>query len=154
MRTRVMVIVLALGLCAGSAAFAAGPAGLSAVGIYGAVGTNAGALSGATGLSFKFGSFPVLGLTYNFTGNTFGASIDYYVIDAQGLGSSLSYFLGVGGYVGIGGGDFTAGLRVPLGLQFWPIKKLELYLSPVVSVPLLPAPSVGVGAEFGLRVHF
>jgi hypothetical protein len=66
----------------------------------------------------------------------------------------LSYFLGAGAYVGIGSGNFTAGLRVPVGLQFWPIKKLELFLSPVLSVPLIPAPSVDIGAEFGLRVHF
>jgi len=154
MRTKILAIALVLGLLGGSGAFAAGSGSLSALGIYGSVGANAGALSGATGLSFKFGSFPVVGLAYNFTGNTFGASVDYYVIDAQGLAASLSYFLGVGGYVGIGSGDFTAGLRVPIGLQFWPVKKLELYLSPVASVPLLPSPSFAVGAEFGLRVHF
>jgi hypothetical protein len=154
MRKKIAAIVLALGLFAASGAFAAGPAGLSALGIYGSVGSNAGALSGATGLSFKFGSFPVVGLTYNFTSSLFGASVDYYIIDAQGITTALSYFLGAGAYVGIGSGNFTAGLRVPVGLQFWPIKKLELFLSPVLSVPLIPAPSVDIGAEFGLRVHF
>jgi hypothetical protein len=154
MRKKIAAIVLALGLFAVSGAFAAGPAGLSALGIYGSVGSNAGALSGATGLSFKFGSFPVVGLTYNFTSSLFGASVDYYIIDAQGITTALSYFLGAGAYVGIGSGNFTAGLRVPVGLQFWPIKKLELFLSPVLSVPLIPAPSVDIGAEFGLRVHF
>ena len=154
MRTKITAIVLALAVFSAAGAFAAGPAGLSAVGVYGSVGSNAGALSGATGLSFKFGSFPVVGLTYNFTSSMLGASVDYYVIDAQGIATSLSYFLGVGAFMGVGGGSFTAGLRVPVGLQFWPVKKLELFLSPVLSVPLIPAPTVDVGAEFGLRVHF
>lgn len=156
MHKKVAVIALALGLFAASGAFAAGtgPAGLSALGVYGSVGSNAGALSGATGLSLKFGSFPVIGLSYNFTKSTFGGSVDYYIIDAQGITSALSYFLGAGAFVGIGNGNFTAGLRVPVGLQFWPIKKLELFISPVLSVPLIPATTVDIGAEFGLRVHF
>ena len=91
MRRTVIALVLALGVFVGMGVFAEPLGGLSAVGIYGSVGNNAGSLSGATGLSFKFGSFPVIGLTYNFIGNTFGASIDYYVIDGQSLGSSFSY---------------------------------------------------------------
>ena len=94
------------------------------------------------------------GYQYDFSGERFGASVDYYVIDAEGISASLSYFLGAGVYAGLAGGDFDFGLRIPIGLQFWPVKKFELYLSPVLSIPLIPTPLVAIGAEFGARVRF
>jgi len=151
---KVLGIVAALVLLAGIPAFAAGPAGLTGFGIYGTVGSTNGAVGGGVGLSLKWSSFPVVGLQYDFSADRFGASIDYYVIDAEGLGSGLSYFLGAGLYAGLAGGEFDFGLRIPFGLQFWPVKKFELYLSPVLSIPLVPTPSVGIGAEFGARVRF
>ena len=151
---KVLGIAAVLVLLAGIPAFAAGPAGLTGFGVYGSVGSSSGSLSGGVGLSFKWASFPVVGLKYDFQGERFGASVDYYVIDAEGLGSGLSYFLGAGLYAGIAGGDFDFGLRIPFGLQFWPVKKFELYISPVLSIPLIPAPSVGIGAEFGARIRF
>lgn len=151
---KVLGIVAALVLLAGIPAFAAGPAGLTGLGVYGSVGSAAGSMSGGVGLSFKWSSFPVVGLKYDFAGERFGASVDYYVIDAEGLAANLSYFLGAGLYAGVAGGAFDLGLRIPFGLQFWPVKKFELYLSPIVSIPLIPTPSVGIGAEFGARVRF
>jgi hypothetical protein len=106
------------------------------------------------GLSAKWGSFPVVGLLYSFNSGKFGASVDYYVMDAEGLAANLSWFLGAGAYMGIHGGSFDAGLRIPGGIQFWPIKKLELYLSPVLSVSLIPEPSLAIGSEFGVRIRF
>lgn len=151
---KVFIVLAAFLLLAGMPAVAAGPAGLTGFGVYGSVGSTNGALGGGIGLSFKWSSFPVLGLQYDFSSDRFGGSLDYYVIDAEGLGSNLSYFLGAGLYAGIAGGDFDFGLRIPLGLQFWPVRKFELYLSPVLSIPLIPTPSVGIGAEFGARIRF
>ncbi|MFA6507071.1 MAG: hypothetical protein WCT14_13275 [Treponemataceae bacterium] len=132
-----------------------GPLGLTGFGVYGSFGTTMG---GGVGLSLKWGSFPVIGLKYNFAGNQFNVSADYYVIDAEGLARNLSYFLGGGVYAGINGNDssnpFAFGLRIPVGLQFWPVKKLELFLSPILSIPLLPTPSVDFGVEFGARIRF
>jgi hypothetical protein len=118
------------------------------------MGNASGSFSGGVGLSLKWASFPVVGLQYNFQGDRFGATIDYYVIDAEGLGASLSYFLGAGLYAGIAGEDFDFGLRIPFGIQFWPVRKLELFLAPVLSISLVPSPGIGIGAEVGVRIRF
>jgi len=151
---KVLGIATALILLATIPAFSAGPAGMTGFGVYGSVGNTNGALGGGVGLSLKWSRFPVVGLQYDFTADRFGASVDYYVIDAEGLGSGLSYFLGAGLFAGLAGGTFDFGLRIPFGLQFWPVKKFELYLSPVLSIPLAPTPTVGIGAEFGARIRF
>ncbi|MFQ3547969.1 MAG: hypothetical protein SNJ56_06485 [Termitinemataceae bacterium] len=137
----------------------AGPAGLTGLGVYGSLGSTAGTLGGGIGISLKWGSFPVVGLKYDVNSSRFNASLDYYVIDAEGLASNLSYFLGAGLYAGIAGGSggnaaFDMGLRMPIGLQFWPVKKFELFFAPVIAIPLIPSPSFGFGAEFGARVRF
>jgi hypothetical protein len=132
----------------------AGPGGLTGLGVYGSFGSTAGALSGGLGLSLKWGSFPVVGLQYNVAGGKFNASIDYYVIDAEGFAKNLSYFLGAGAYAGVGANKFDVGLRILGGIQFWPIKKVELYLSPVVPIALYPTVSPGIGVELGGRLHF
>ncbi|MEW6564335.1 MAG: hypothetical protein ACOZCE_10160 [Spirochaetota bacterium] len=156
-----LVLALAVLLSSATSLFAAsGPAGLTGIGVYGSLGSTAGTLGGGVGLSLKWGSFPVVGLKYDFNASRFNASLDYYVIDAEGLASNLSYFLGVGAYAGIAGGSnggnaaFDMGLRMPIGLQFWPVKKFELFFAPVIAVPLYPSPSFGFGAEFGARVRF
>ena len=91
---KVLGIAAALVLLAGIPAFAAGPAGLTGFGVYGSVGSASGSLSGGVGLSFKWASFPVVGLKYDFTGERFGASVDYYVIDAEGKVRKI--FTGIG----------------------------------------------------------
>lgn len=151
---KLLALIACLALLAGVPAFAAGPAGLTGIGVYGSIGSTNGAVGGGVGLSLKWASFPVVGLQYDFSADRFGASADYYVIDAEGIGSSLSYFLGAGLYAGVANGSFDFGLRIPLGLQLWPVRKLELYLSPILSIPLVPTVTVGIGAEFGARVHF
>ncbi len=133
------------------------PLGLSGAGVYGSLGSTSGALGGGVGVALKWGAFPVVGLQYNLLQSRINASADYYVVDAKGISTQLSYFLGAGAYAGLGlkGGSsaFDIGLRIPVGLQFWPVKGLELFAAPVLSVPLIPAPAVGFGAEFGLRVR-
>ena len=140
-------------------AFAAeGPLGLSGFGVYGSFGNTSGAMGGGIGLSLKWRSFPVLGLQYDFNATRLNASVDYYVIDAEGLARNLSYYLGAGIYAGVASNDnetaFDFGLRMPFGLQFWPVKKLELFLAPVLAIPLYPAPNIGFGIELGVRMRF
>ena len=131
-----------------------GPLGLTGFGVYGSFGTTMG---GGVGLSLKWASFPVIGLKYNF-GNQFNISADYYVVDGEGLASSLSYYIGAGLYAGYSASNssnpFAFGLRIPVGLQFWPVKKLELFLAPVLSIPLFPTPTLDLGVELGARVRF
>jgi hypothetical protein len=149
---RSYIIALVMALVCGMSAFAkGGPGGLSAIGVYGSYGDSV----GGVGLSLKFGSFPVLGVKYNFSSNPyFGLSADYYIIDSYTLVDSLSFFLGAGAYAGLASNYFDVGLRIPVGLQLWVVKKLELYLSAVPEIPLFPTVGFGLAGEFGLRVHF
>jgi hypothetical protein len=156
---RSIIFALILTLFCGMSAFArgGGPGGLTAAGVYGSFGSTG---VGGIGASLKFGSFPVLGIKYNFSDNGYlGVSADYYVLDAYGLVDSLSCFVGLGLYGGLYFGDntdssFDFGGRIPIGLQLWVIKKLELYLAAVPIIPLYPTITVGLGGELGLRVHF
>jgi hypothetical protein len=157
MLKKVFLVLVAVLVTSVSTPVWAGPLGLSAIGVYGSAGSASGSLGGGVGLALKWGSFPVVGLQYNLVSAKVNASFDYYVIDAKGFASSFSYFLGAGGYAGIGtsgsGAAFDLGLRIPVGVQFWPVSGLELFASPVLTIPLLPSPQVGFGAEFGLRVR-
>ncbi len=155
---KLILFVLVVSLFGAMNVAAEGPLGLTGFGVYGTMGSTAGKLGGGVGLSLKWSSFPVVGLQYNLNSERLNASFDYYVIDAQGLAESLSYFVGGGLYAGVGSAgeeiDFDFGLRIPVGLQFWPVRKLELFIAPVLSIPLLPAPDVALGAEFGARIRF
>lgn len=139
-------------LFAGNAFAEEGPLGLTGFGVYGSVGTTMGS---GVNLSLKWGRFPVVGLKYNFDGNQFHVSADYYVIDAEPIEKNLTYFVGGGAYAGINGDEesFDFGLRIPVGLQFWPIKNIELFVSPVLTIPLLASIELDFGAEFGVRVR-
>lgn len=158
MKKRILVGAVLAAFVAAGAFAKGGPAGLTGFGVYGSLGQTAGALGGGVGLSLKWGSFPVVGLQYDFAGSRVNAAVDYYVIDAEGLAANLSYFLGGGLYAGLGTAGkevaFDMGLRITPGLQFWPVKKFELYFAPVLMVPLIPRPNVGFGAEFGARLRF
>ncbi len=156
MKRIVLIALIIAVLCAGTA-FARGPLGLTAIGVYGTYGFTGG--GGGLGLSFKFGSFPVVGLKYNFVDPGYiGATVDWYVIDAMGLVDNLTLFLGPGLFAGLGLGgasdSFDIGIRFPVGLQLWIVKKFEIFIDVVPAVPLLPAPAFNVGAELGFRVHF
>jgi hypothetical protein len=70
----------------------------------------------------------------------------------------LDYYIAIGLYGGIAFSStdamFDFGIRVPIGLELWPLKKLEIYLGFVPMISLLPEPNLGFGGELGLRVHF
>ncbi len=155
MKRKIPSLVIILALITTYSAFAAGPAGLSAIGVYGSAGSTGGVGSGGAGISLKWASFPVIGVKYDFSASMMNVSCDYYAVDAEGIAKNLSYFLGAGAYVGFASGsDLAVGLRLPAGIQYWPIKKLEIYVSPVLSMPIFPKLDFGFGGELGLRVHF
>jgi len=157
---RVVKIALVLVLVMAGTSFAAGRPktfGLTAIGAYGSFGYT-GTAVGGIGLSLKFGSFPVIGLKYDFSEPArIGASVDWYILDSLGLVGACTYFLGVGGAVGLVTGtsasvDFA--LRGNIGLQVWPVDLLELYLDLIPTLNLFPRVTPGVGLELGLRFHF
>lgn len=155
---KIILIVSLVSLVGAANVSAEGPMGLTGFGVYGTMGSTSGSLGGGVGLSLKWGSFPVVGLQYNLSTERLNGSFDYYVVDAQVLADHLSYFVGGGVFAGLGSGDdgvdFDFGFRIPVGLQFWPVPKLELFLAPVLAIPLIPAPDVNFGAEFGARMRF
>ena len=158
---RVLLIALVLILVIGGTSFAAGRPktfGLTAIGAYGSWGFTGNMAGGGIGISLKFGSFPVVGLKYNFTGaGSIGASVDWYILDSMGLVDALTYFIGIGafGYVNFGdpaSGDI--GIRGNFGLQVWPVRLIEFYLDLIPALTFIPSPQIGLGLEAGLRFHF
>ena len=147
----VFIIFVAL-----SSSFAAGKK-LTAIGVFGSYAGSTGYTGGGFGLTLKMGSFPVLGLQYNLGDNgNLALSCDYYVVDTEAVGGPLTWFLGLGAFGGFGFGSnsgFDFGLRAPIGLQLWPIKKCEIYLAGVPILHFLNTVSPGFGAELGFRIH-
>jgi hypothetical protein len=152
---RIALLVVCIAVLASGMAFAKGAGGLTGLGVYGSFGWGGGAIGGGPGVTLKFGSFPVIGVKWDFSQNGYlGASIDWHFVDAAGLADSLTYFLGVGGFMGIGNNYFIAGARLPIGLQLWVLKRIEFFISVIPYVGFRSSAEFGVGGEFGFRFHF
>lgn len=132
---------------------------LTGVGIYGnLVGNGSGAFGTSLGLTLKFGNFPVLGAEWLFGEvSHISVSCDYWAVNEH-LAGALNYYVGVGGYLGLGiigkSAAIDFGGRVPLGLQIWALKNLELFgeIAPLVS--FYPALGLSFSIRLGFRVHF
>ena len=161
MKKRVIVIGLLLISFSSIGLFAAGPGGLTGIGVFASfAGLSTGDTGTNFGLTMKFGNFPVLGIAYNFgedNGNL-GISCDYWVWNQKLSGTAMYYFVGIGAYGGMASNgdnsEFDFGLRAPIGLQFWPIRKFELFVDFVPMVGLLPSVVLDFAVEVGGRVHF
>lgn len=156
MKKRALVAAL-VGLIALSSSFAEGK--LTGIGVFGSFGgSTTGSTGSGLGLSIKMGSFPVLGLQYNLAGSgSLALSCDYYVVDSEPVSGPLTWYLGIGAFGGLSFGSetsFDIGLRAPVGLQLWPVRKLEIFLAGVPILHFLPSPNLGIGGELGLRIHF
>ncbi len=127
------------------------------VGLYGDFGF--GNVSyGGLGLTFRIHPIPIMwGLVYDFGDQgSIALSGDWWVINAH-LTGALDYYLGVGLYVGTSfgsGGGINFGGRIPIGIQFYPIQKLEVFLEGAPVVSFIPRISIGGEFRLGLRVHF
>jgi len=133
---------------------------LTGVGIYGnLIGSGSGAFGTGLGLTLKFGNFPVLGLEWMFAERTgrLSLSCDYWVIN-EPLTGALKYYLGVGGFVGLGFlGDNTAidfGGRIPIGLQIYPVKNFEIFTEFAPLITFFPTLNLSFALRLGIRVHF
>ncbi len=129
----------------------------NAVGIYGNFMGSSTGNGGGIGISLKFGNFPILSASWNFRQNfDLGVACDYWVIN-QKLGGILDYYLGIGFYLGMNGDantfNLNPGARIPIGLQIWPVQKLELFLEVAPTITFVEL-GVGVSASLGLRVAF
>jgi hypothetical protein len=114
-------------------------------------------------LSFRLPKFPpVFGLGVSIPGDggqsSFVLMADWWL--AQGnLVSFVNYYVGPGVFVGISDGA-TLGIRVPIGLNAFPIKPLEIFIEFAPAFYLLAPsgtitiPSIGLQAGFGFRFWF
>jgi hypothetical protein len=121
-------------------------------------------LGDPTGLSLLFGNRVAIGAAWD---------IDNYVhvhadvwLASRVLAEPVLWYAGVGGkllllYTG-GGNPFDEepeaaigiGLRIPIGIQWYPIEELELFLEAAPGLFLVPATSVDVDLGLGIRYHF
>ena len=142
MKKRILVAVLALMFCA-TGAFAAKGGGL-AIGGEGSLyfAGSGGGLPMSAMLTLHLPSFPLyLGIGIS-TEPAVAVTADYWFAHGS-LVSFLDWYAGVGGYltVDLNPVSFTAGGRIPLGLQAWPFgQNLELFMeiAPAVGVILVP----------------
>lgn len=106
------------------------------------------------GLSLKFNNFPVLGIKWGFGGNGYlGGTMDYWFLNKPLSGRVLYWYMGAGAYVWIAN-DFALGGRLPIGLQLWPVNKLEIFAEAAPSLAVLPGIDFVVDGAIGVRYHF
>lgn len=80
---------------------------------------------GNVGLSLRFDNLAI-GAAWGFgNGGYLHTTIDYWMLK-NNLSTNLDWFLGPGVDVGIGE-PFTLAARVPIGLQWMPTKKIEVF---------------------------
>ena len=106
------------------------------------------------GLSAKFGNFPVVGFSWSFAGRL-NATIDMWFVDRD-LIEPLHWHLGVGvsAHVKFNMGNtnayvFGAGVRIPVGLQWWISPELELFLEVTPGMSLSTDPNAIIGPDMG-----
>jgi hypothetical protein len=113
-------------------------------------------------LSFRLPKFPAvfgLGVTVQNGGgqSTFVLLADWWM--AQGnLVSFVNYYVGPGVFVAISDSSML-GIRIPVGLNAFPIKPLELFIEFAPAITLLAPsgvsiPQFGLQAGFGFRFWF
>ncbi len=132
-------------------------AGSSAIGIYGDYGI--GTLYGTgLGLTFRINPIPIMwGAEWNLTSSgSLEVNGDFWVINEH-LAGALDFYIGVGAFIGVGfgsGSSFDFGGRIPIGLQFYPVSHLEVFLEGAPLLFFLPGLTLGADFRLGIRVHF
>ncbi len=156
MKRKVLVIALALALFASVDAFAYKAA------LGGEFGLDvAGGLPSSALLSFRLPRFPPvigLGLSIPEGGQASATLLFDWWLYQDNLVSFINYYVGPGVYLSIGD-SVSAGLRVPVGLNAFPIPPLELFIEFAPAIGLLvpkgiSIPQWGLQAGFGFRFWF
>ncbi|MBN1523882.1 MAG: DUF3996 domain-containing protein [Spirochaetales bacterium] len=115
-----------------------------------------------TGLSFRIGQFPVLGAAWSFR-DYIHLHADFWILDFT-VYAPVDLYVGVGGKVKIfvseskttenQGSSFSVGVRVPVGIQYFPIPEIELFLEITPGISLFPVTSFDADAGIGIRYIF
>ena len=158
MKNKVIILILLMLIIASVSSFAFGIGGAFAFEPFG--GTRA--YNGGA-LSFKINDWPLIAIQASGSDGIFniGATADWWMYHEPLVGI-LSLYAGPGGYgyASIGNNvNFDLGLRVPIGLQIFPIEPLELFLeaAPSFGVTLgdnFDFPRFGLQSAVGFRFWF
>ena len=116
-----------------------------------------------TGVSIKYNNFPILGIAWSID-NHFHVHCDYWAHHAV-LDGPVNWYAGIGGKMKVYRSDskgrpkdddsrFGAGLRIPVGLQYYITDQLELFGEVVPGISLIPETSFDLDAGIGLRYYF
>lgn len=111
------------------------------------------------GLSLKLDKLPpVLGIQASVGQSALrlGLTADWWLVNEK-LAGILKYYLGLGGFVslGLGNGSYLdGGVRIPVGLNFFPVKPLELFAEWAPSIGIYPRLPDWRFANFALGFRF
>ncbi|MFW5689712.1 MAG: hypothetical protein ACOC1U_09075 [Spirochaetota bacterium] len=110
-------------------------------------------------LSAKFDEFPaLLGIGFRLADPVrVGLTADWWMATGNLVGF-INYYAGPGLYAGVGAGLFDIGLRIPIGLNAYPIPELELFLEVAPTIGYNSAtgdfPDPGAQGAIGFRFWF
>lgn len=106
-----------------------------------------------TGLSLRIDRFPVIGIAWSIN-NYFHLHCDYWLITPH-IKRGLYWFWGFGGKMTSNKTDsnnLTLGMRVPIGLRYFPSKKIEVFFE--VAPGLRVFPDTASDFDIGLGMRF
>jgi hypothetical protein len=112
-------------------------------------------------LSFRLPKFPAvfgLGASIQAEGDSYFVLLADWWLAQGNLVSFVNYYIGPGAYIGVSA-DPIVGLRVPVGLNAFPLKPLELFVEFAPAITLihkdaLTIPEWGLQSGFGFRFWF
>lgn len=106
-----------------------------------------------TGLSVRIDRFPVLGIAWSLD-DYFHLHCDYW-IRSRRVNRSVYSFWGFGWKMTLDkneGKNFSLGMRVPIGLRYFPYRRIEIFFEIVPGMRVFPNTSfdfdVGIGIRF------
>ena len=111
-----------------------------------------------TGLTYKSGNLAIgLGWSFASADNRIDATIDWWLINDHFI-EMFDWYLGAGAKVGLKLNQetdmFNIGLRIPIGIQWWPAEELELFAEIAPGLSLFPGTAFDISAGIGLRYYF
>ncbi len=111
-----------------------------------------------TGITFKTDNL-VIGIGWSFAAadDRIDATVDWWLVN-ENLTEILDWYLGAGAKVRLNLNQNTdtinVGLRIPIGVQWWPAKELEVFAEIAPGLLLFPATDFDISAGIGLRYYF
>lgn len=78
---------------------------------------------------------------------------DIWVVNRR-LVDPVDWYVGVGGKVLLLSEDVKAGVRVPVGIQWFALQQLELFAEIVPGLQIIDKTAFGLDAGIGVRYHF